>query len=365
MNLPLTTPLDALLAPFSSEAPCGPSLRHDADIDRLRELRREDDTSLATGVWQSEPKRGEWQAVETLAQELLSGRSKDLMVAAWLGEAWLHRHGLSGLAQALALVVGLCERYPDDLHPQADEGDQSWRAAPLAWLARQYTEVLHTRVPLFSDGLGGDDGEFAHLSLFDWQRLQLQQIASDNKAAKAAGDAARLQQQKLNERIRATPIAYWQQRLAHLTASLDDLQRLDFWSDVHLQDDAPSYQPLRETLAAFAVLTQEFITMHPQQPLQLPRETPAAVVVTASSEAPAPDAAPVPASGTLNSREEAYRQLLQIADYLARTEPHSPVPYLIKRAVEWGNKPLNELLNELISADAEARRVWALLGVLK
>ena len=56
------------------------------------------------------------------------------------------------------------------------------------------------------------------------------------------------------------------------------------------------------------------------------------------------------------SREEAYRQLLLIAEYLARTEPHSPVPYLIRRGVEWGNKPLSELLGELISADAESRR---------
>ncbi|QMV65530.1 transposase [Pseudomonas berkeleyensis] len=59
------------------------------------------------------------------------------------------------------------------------------------------------------------------------------------------------------------------------------------------------------------------------------------------------------------------RQLAQIADYLARTEPHSPVPYVIRRAVEWGNQPLGELLDELISADAESRRLWKLLGVLK
>jgi type VI secretion system protein ImpA len=56
--------------------------------------------------------------------------------------------------------------------------------------------------------------------------------------------------------------------------------------------------------------------------------------------------------------------LLVIAGYLARTEPHSPVPYLIRRGVEWGNKPLSELLGELISADAESRRLWTLLGVL-
>ena len=39
-------------------------------------------------------------------------------------------------------------------------------------------------------------------------------------------------------------------------------------------------------------------------------------------------------------------------------------PYLIRRGVEWGNKPLSELLGELISADAESRRLWTLLGVL-
>lgn len=64
------------------------------------------------------------------------------------------------------------------------------------------------------------------------------------------------------------------------------------------------------------------------------------------------------------SRDEAYRQLALIANYLAKSEPHSPVPYLINRAVEWGQKPLRDLLSELISADAEARRLWALLGVL-
>lgn len=53
-----------------------------------------------------------------------------------------------------------------------------------------------------------------------------------------------------------------------------------------------------------------------------------------------------------------------IAEYLARTEPHSPVPYLIKCGVEWGNKPLSELPGELMSADAESRRLWTLLGVL-
>lgn len=99
----------------------------------------------------------------------------------------------------------------------------------------------------------------------------------------------------------------------------------------------------------------------PEQPL-----SPEAEVVAVSGEPAAePAHAAQPVTGMPSSREQAYRQLAQIADYLARTEPHSPVPYVIRRAVEWGNQPLGELLDELLSADGESRRVWKLLGVLK
>ncbi|MGV8415809.1 type VI secretion system protein TssA, partial [Pseudomonas aeruginosa] len=39
-----------------------------------------------------------------------------------------------------------------------------------------------------------------------------------------------------------------------------------------------------------------------------------------------PASAPSGPAGAPTSREDAYRQLLLIADYLARTEPHRPVP---------------------------------------
>lgn len=115
MTLPLSgnaLSLEVLLEPIDPGQPCGPSLRYDPDYDRLRELRREDDSSLPTGVWQAEAKRADWAAVEQLASELLQRRSKDLMLAAWLGEAWLQRGGLGGLQRALVLLAELCERYP-------------------------------------------------------------------------------------------------------------------------------------------------------------------------------------------------------------------------------------------------------------
>lgn len=346
-----TVAQDDLLAPIPGPLPCGGSLRYDADYDRLRELRRADDDSLPTGVWQATLKQADWSAVETLASRLLVERAKDMMVAAWLGEAWLHRQGLAGLEAALALLCSLCERYPEDLHPQPEDGDQSWRVTPLDWLVRRYAQVLLVQVPLYADG----DAP----SLHAWLQVQQQQVqANDTKAAKARAEEAVLLRKKYLERVRQVPAGTWHAQLRHLDRCQQWLQRLAQWSDTWLGMVAPTVAPLGEVIKAYSAQLKEFTAMHPSAAVEAVVETAVAVVA-----APAEPTATVSAGVPVN-REDAYRQLTLIADYLARTEPHSPVPYLIKRAVEWGHKPLNELLSELISADAEARRVWTLMGVL-
>ena len=223
MTLPLSgnaLSLEVLLEPIDPGQPCGPSLRYDPDYDRLRELRREDDSSLPTGVWQAEAKRADWAAVEQLASELLQRRSKDLMLAAWLGEAWLQRGGLGGLQRALVLLAELCERYPEEVHPQAQDGDQSWRVPPIDWLLRRYAELLHTRLPLMGQGA------FAEITLYAWQRLQRQQVASgDSKSAKAALEAAQLQQKKLDEALRAEPLVQWQRKPGRTRPQLPAIAR--------------------------------------------------------------------------------------------------------------------------------------------
>jgi len=356
---PLPELIARLLEPISEQAPCGEDLRYEREFDQARELRREDDTSLPTGVWQSSIKRAQWPELEKLTTTLLLERSKDLMVCAWLGEAWLHRDGLDGLPGSLALVAGLCERYPEQLHPRAEDGDQSWRVIPLEWLVRRYSEVLLTRVALIDPR----HGEFEGYCLDAWRRLQLQQVlVNDSKAAKTAAETARGEQQKLTELIRSTPLSQWLRHQDNLLASLQHLQRLQAWSDAYLGAQAPGFRGLQDVIEALLTLVQEFIDMQPRPLTEVPVEPPTQAAPESAGLAPVPSTPQVfrePAS-----RDEAYRQLLLIAEYLTRTEPHSPVPYLIRRGVEWGNKPLSELLGELISADAESRRLWTLLGVL-
>jgi type VI secretion system ImpA/VasJ family protein len=69
-------------------------------------------------------------------------------------------------------------------------------------------------------------------------------------------------------------------------------------------------------------------------------------------------------SGPIRSRESAYQQLSSIADYLEKIEPHSPTPYLVRRAVSWGEMSLAELLKELVGDNpANLKPVYSLLGI--
>jgi len=65
----------------------------------------------------------------------------------------------------------------------------------------------------------------------------------------------------------------------------------------------------------------------------------------------------------LNSREDAFVQLGLIAEYFRKTEPHSPVSYIINKAIKWGDMPLEELMNELIPESASRVTYSSLTGV--
>jgi len=67
--------------------------------------------------------------------------------------------------------------------------------------------------------------------------------------------------------------------------------------------------------------------------------------------------------GLIRGRSDAYKQLSEIADYLAAIEPHSPTPHLIRRAVSWGGMTMTELFDDLVQNESDLRAIYALLGI--
>lgn len=68
-------------------------------------------------------------------------------------------------------------------------------------------------------------------------------------------------------------------------------------------------------------------------------------------------------SGAITSREDAYRMLEAVAAYLEKAEPHSPTPYLVKRAVSWGRMSLADLMQEVVREEGDIARYFSLLGI--
>ena len=352
--------LPALWAPIAGADPGGNGLRGTRDFALLREARREDDASLPTGVWQHDLKTADWLAAQQLASRLLSEQAKDLLVASWLGEAWIQRYQAGGLCVALELLDGLCERYGLQLHPRTDGAGESWLVSPLNSLIHRYAELMNLNLPLLGSQVRG----FESFTLDQWRTLQQQaRNKSDERRAQATAQAADTLLRQLREALGKTPAQSLHERVALLRQCSEPLARLDQWCDKHLQEQAPSFAPLRKQFDLHFQALQELLAMHPNP-------TPVPVAVEPANPTPveaapsAPASAPAAALGQPSSRDDAYRQLQVISDYLARVEPHSPVPYLINRAIDWGNKPLRELLGELIAADTDTRKIWTVLGVL-
>jgi type VI secretion system protein ImpA len=359
--------IDALLQPVPGAARGGVSLLHDAEFDTIRSARREDDASLPTGIWQTDLKVADWRVVEAGCRRMLAERSKDLTLAAWLGESWLHLYGWQALPYCFELLAELCERFWDDLHPLPRDGDNGYRAAPLAWLANAYADLLTARVELFE---GRDE---MRGTLAQWRAAQREALTArarqDVPAAKR--EAAERAASKMHEAARAASPEQMQLQYAALTAARARIERLDAWCTPRLDDEAPSFATLVKTIGDAELVLMECLAMHPNVP-PLP-VAPAASAAPAAGDARA-GGAPLPVvpmmpvmpaiPGVPQSRDDAYRQLATIADYLMRYEPHSPVPYMIQRALEWGSKPLPLLLKELMASGQDGQNLWTVLGLL-
>lgn len=356
-TLPFAFDLQDALAPISADHPSGESLRYDELYDTIKELRREEDPALPQGVWKRELKRADWDRVAALAVEALETRTKDLQIAAWLLEAWIHLHGLPGVEQGLKLVTGLCEDFWDDIHPQIDDGLE-FRLAPIEWLAGRLIFPLKTIAVTRPE-----TDEAVPYAWVDWEAaLHLTHLIKAEQTSEEEAEAqGKVTQAKFLASVSLTPTAFYIQLADQVDKSLAAVDGLAGLVEEKVGEAAPSFSELRGVIEAVGRYVDRNLQerMEPGEPLpggEVESEPAALAVLEEEAEV-------VTAGGPITSRAEAYRRLNQAADYLLRTEPHSPAPYLVKRAVSWGHMSLAELLQELLEQNTDLRAVYKLLGI--
>jgi type VI secretion system protein ImpA len=344
--------LDELLQPIDGASPTGSDLRYTAVYESLREARREDD-DLNQGAWQRERKVADYQSLARIATDALKTKSKDLQIAAWLTEAWLHRDGFKGLQQGLGVCLGLLEKFWDNLYPQLEDGDAELRAAPLDWIGSKLEQPLRS-VPLTRDGYG-------HFRFKESRTVPSEDQAKDavqKKAREKLIHEGKLSPEVFDKSFNGTGKAFYLEAEKSLDACLAELAKLAELCDTKFAEDGPSFGKLKGTLEEIRhtvhALLQKKRETDPDPVEELPVAVPEPVMQAAGTDDADTGARPgasavfrgvssrVVSLNPISSSETPARQALvtQIADAAAALrarEPYNPAPYLMMRGLRWGD----------------------------
>ncbi len=366
MASPEILDLESLLSPISDENPAGADIRQDASPDSAYQTikaarnaaRAAERQHISEGPCTEAD--AQWRKIASLAPQILTRNAKDLEVASWLAEALVRQGGFQGLRDAFKLLHGLVAQYWDNLYPMPDEDGMETRVACVAGLNGEGAEgVLIAPIRKVDITQGEEPGPFSY-----WHYkmvLDAEKIA-DEDARKNKLKKLGYTLDDVEKSVAASSETFFVDLRDDLQVCIDEYKKLGQLLDEHcgIHDAPPTrtiIEVLEECLGAVNHLGRDKFPVE-AEPEQTDTDSAAA-----DADAPAQAAAPVAKGGPINSREAAFKQLEEIASYFRKTEPHSPISYVLEKALKWGNMSLAELIAELIPDASSRERFSELTGV--
>jgi type VI secretion system protein ImpA len=331
-------------------------------------MRRQDRADLPQGVWEHSLKTAEWEKIEATCVSALAEKSKDYQIAFWLTEAWFNRYGLEGFQRGIQLVHELVQRYWDTAHPQIRDGDVDFRVAPFVWLNESFSPQLR-RIALTSS----NQDEAGMCTVGDWEgALRLDRLrAKDNETYEKAEAAGKVTLERFLESAAKSKKSFLRPRYDLVVATETCLAALDAALDERLGKQGPSLRAVKQLVGTAKVVLEDSVFPAAGIPVTEISATPEeeAPVAEAPDHTDEQDVSPTEPSMleggkvVIKSREQAYELLELAADYLQSVEPHSPTPYLVRRAVSWGDKSLIGVLQEFLEDPKQVEWIADVLGI--
>lgn len=234
---------DNILQPVAGDNPCGADLRYQPVYDQIKEARREDDDA-DQGVWQRARKMADWAQVVKLASNAIAKQSKDLQLAAWLTEGLVYREGIPGLREGLQLTYDLLDQFWDNLYPELEDGDSEMRSVPLAYIVSK-VDIALRKSPLTAEGVSWYQYKD---SLTIPNESEAGEDSEKGRRRSEAEEAGKLTPEEVDDALKRTPVAHFDETEADLGAASEILQQLDQICDEKFGEYAPGYGPLKECL---------------------------------------------------------------------------------------------------------------------
>lgn len=356
--------IEPLLKPISESEPSGTWLKYDPLYAQIQEARKEDENLGDQGVWTAKQKKADWPLVRRLCTDALKKQSKDLQLAVWLLEAWTTLDSYDGLKAGIDLVTRLSVDFWDTIFPEIEDGDMEYRTSPISWLSEKYVVKLKA-LPITSPRGG------VQLTLLDRENAQAfdQKVRQDPRVVDETDMSKQMTMEKFGQSERDTPDEFYVGLQDSLTGIIESIQALEAELDTRCGNDAPSLRGFKKLMEDALIFVKGSLKRR-----GLGEDTGGEEEEQSDSESGSDTYSSVVSNGggtmamsgssqIIQSREAAYDQIRKATAYLKQIEPHSPVPYLIERALKWGRMSLPELLGELIADDNNRTNLFGLLGI--
>lgn len=314
--------VEALLRPALSEPPSGPNLQYSAQYTNLERVAAgKPERQVGGTIVPAEPP--DWRGLIEQGTAVLAA-SKDLRVAAMMTRALVEVAGFEGLADGLALVRGLIDRYWDTLHPQLDHedgNDPTFRVNAMAALThREMLNAIRAAPLVVSKAFGTvtlKALEAANARPADKKPASPGDGKSAAPAAPSAGTLEAAFQEAPHESLllSATTIA---------RCSQDGRALSELWSQ-RLPSAGPDFTELLRLLKQ----AEQAVKSRADQ-RQGGAGSDGAQSDGKSGQSSAAEALGA-LRGEVRSRDDVLRAIDAICAYYARAEPSSPVPLLMQR----------------------------------
>ena len=365
LRKPPVIDVEAMLQPISEEKPSGENLQYADVYGEIREARRADDDA-AQGEWKIELKLADYQKTIALAVPVLTMQTKDLQIAAWLTEALVKEHGFVGLRDSLKLVSGLQEKFWETLFPEIDEGDMEGRANAIEWMDTQTS--LAIKQAAITEGEGFNFNDYEDSKRFDIPENLDTLDSTDQQRYKELQAQAEKENRVTAARWRNTKTASRRAFYEALNVALEDC-----WTEYEEvnrvieekfdRNQAPGMGKLRKSLEDIETLAKKLLEeKRAEEPDEIIEENAEAGQSENGAGSTAKVSGVATATGAIQSRADALKRLGDVAEYFRRNEPHSPVSYLIQRAVKWGGMPLENWLQDVIKDETVIFNLRETLG---
>ena len=176
----------------------------------------------------------DWDAVSEQAVEILSRRSKDLRVTAWLIEALVRTRGVAGLHFGLQLLRELCQTYWDQIHERPDASGVAMTVAPIAKLGRRMCLQAIRSMPILASS------SYGKLSVRDYRASQALERVTDAEERQRQIDDGVLPLAEFDAAAAAAAAEEWESVRAMFEATSTEVDQLNRWLNDRCGSEAPS-----------------------------------------------------------------------------------------------------------------------------